>query len=225
VSTAVFIVAIDGPGGAGKSTTARAVAERLGLSYLDTGALYRCVALRAMEEGLAIDDGPRIAEIARNLDVRFAAGSRSVSLGGRDVSTDIRTPEISQAASKVSALSPVREALIDLQRRSARAPGTVAEGRDMGTVIFPNAQLKVFLHATVDERARRRAADLRGLGRADDIAEVRAQLAERDARDSERAVAPLRRAPDAVVLDTTDLAFEEVVDRIVAEARSRGFGK
>jgi cytidylate kinase len=225
VSTAVFIVAIDGPGGAGKSTTARAVAERLGLSYLDTGALYRCVALRAMEEGLAIDDGPRIAEIARNLDVRFAAGSRSVSLGGRDVSTDIRTPEISQAASKVSALSPVREALIDLQRRSARAPGTVAEGRDMGTVIFPNAQLKVFLHATVDERARRRAADLRGLGRADDIAEVRAQLAERDARDSERAIAPLRRAPDAVVLDTTDLAFEEVVDRIVAEARSRGFGK
>jgi cytidylate kinase len=225
VSTAVFIVAIDGPGGAGKSTTARAVAERLGLSYLDTGALYRCVALRAMEEGLAIDDGPRIAEIARNLDVCFAAGSRSVSLGGRDVSTDIRTPEISQAASKVSALSPVREALIDLQRRSARAPGTVAEGRDMGTVIFPNAQLKVFLHATVDERARRRAADLRGLGRADDIAEVRAQLAERDARDSERAIAPLRRAPDAVVLDTTDLAFEEVVDRIVAEARSRGFGK
>jgi cytidylate kinase len=225
VSTAVFIVAIDGPGGAGKSTTARAVAERVGLSYLDTGALYRCVALRAMEEGLAIDDGPRIAEIARNLDVRFAAGSRSVSLGGRDVSTDIRTPEISQAASKVSALSPVREALIDLQRRSARAPGTVAEGRDMGTVIFPNAQLKVFLHATVDERARRRAADLRGLGRADDIAEVRAQLAERDARDSERAIAPLRRAPDAVVLDTTDLAFEEVVDRIVAEARSRGFGK
>jgi hypothetical protein len=109
MSTAVFVVAIDGPGGAGKSTTARAVAERLGLSYLDTGALYRCVALRAMDEGLALDDGARIAEIARNLDVRFAAGSRNVLLGDKDVSAAIRTPEVSQAASKVSALPPVRE--------------------------------------------------------------------------------------------------------------------
>lgn len=225
MSATVFVVAIDGPGGAGKSTTARAVAARLGLSYLDTGALYRCVALRAVEEGLALDDGPRIAEIARHLDVRFAAGSERVTLGARDVTTEIRTPEMSQAASKVSALPPVREALVELQRRSARAPGTVAEGRDMGTVIFPDARLKVFLDATVDERARRRVADLRGLGRADAVEEVRAQLAERDARDSGRAVAPLRRAPDAVVLDTTDLAFEEVVDRIVAEARARGIGK
>jgi cytidylate kinase len=225
MSATVFVVAIDGPGGAGKSTTARAVAARLGLSYLDTGALYRCVALRAGEEGLALDDGPRIAEIARHLDVRFVAGSEHVTLGERDVTTEIRTPEMSQAASKVSALPPVREALVELQRRSARAPGTVAEGRDMGTVIFPEARLKVFLDATVDERARRRVADLRGLGRADAVEEVRAQLAERDARDSGRAVAPLRRAPDAVVLDTTDLAFEEVVDRIVAEARARGIGK
>lgn len=225
MSTAVFVVAIDGPGGAGKSTTARAVAERLGLSYLDTGALYRCVALRAMNEGLALDDGARIAEIARNLDVRFAAGSRNVLLGDKDVSAAIRTPEVSQAASKVSALPPVREALVELQRRSVRAPGTVAEGRDMGTVIFPDAQLKVFLDATVDERARRRAADLRGLGRGDDIKEVRTQLAERDARDTGRAVAPLRQAPDAMVLDTTNLPFEEVVDRIVAEARARGLGK
>lgn len=225
MSATVFVIAIDGPGGAGKSTTARAVAARLRLSYLDTGALYRCVALRAVEEGLALDDGPRIAEIARHLDVRFAAGSERVTLGERDVTTEIRTPEMSQAASKVSALPPVREALVELQRRSARAPGTVAEGRDMGTVIFPDARLKVFLDATVDERARRRAADLRGLGRADAVEEVRAQLAERDARDSGRAVAPLRQAPDAVVLDTTDLAFEEVVDRIVAEARARGIGK
>lgn len=220
-----LIVAIDGPGGAGKSTTARAVAARLGLSYLDTGALYRCVALRAVEAGLSLDDGPRIAEIARNVDVRFAAGSSQVLLGERDVTSEIRTPEITQAASKISALSAVREALVELQRRSARAPGTVAEGRDMGTVIFPDARLKVFLDATVDERARRRAADLHALGRGDDVEEVRAQLAERDARDSGRAVAPLRRAPDAIVLDTTHLAFEEVVDRIVAEARARGFGK
>ena len=225
MTATVFVVAIDGPGGAGKSTTAREVARRLGLSYLDTGALYRCVALRAVEEGLALDDGPRIAEIARNLDVRFAAGSQRVALGERDVSAAIRTPEISQAASKVSALPPVRAALVELQRRSARAPGTVAEGRDMGTVIFPTAQLKVFLDATMDERARRRVVDLRGLGRAEGIEEVRAQLAERDARDSERAVAPLRKAPDAVILDTTHLAFEEVVERIVAEARARGIGK
>ena len=225
MSATVFVVAIDGPGGAGKSTTARAVAERLGLSYLDTGALYRCVALRAVEQGLSLDDGARIAAIARNLDVRFAAGSQRVSLGERDVTAEIRTPEISQAASKVSSLAPVREALVGLQRRSARAPGTVAEGRDMGTVIFPTAQLKVFLDATMDERARRRVADLRGLGRADDVEEVRAQLAERDARDSGRAVAPLRQAPDAVVLDTTHLALEEVVDRIVTEARARGIGK
>jgi len=225
VSEPANVITIDGPGGAGKSTTARAVAARLGLSYLDTGALYRCVALRAVEEGLALDDGPRIADIARALDVRFTAGSGCVRLGDRDVTTEIRTPEISQAASKVSALPAVREALVDLQRRSAPATGTVAEGRDMGTVIFPDARLKIFLDATVDERARRRAADLRGLGRTDDVEEVRAQLAERDARDSGRAVAPLRRAPDAVVLDTTDLAFEEVVDRIVAEARARGIGK
>jgi len=220
-----FIIAIDGPGGAGKSTTARAVAARLGLSYLDTGALYRCVALRAVEAGLSLDDDARIAEIARNVDVRFAAGSQQVLLGERDVTSEIRTPEISQAASKISALPAVREALVDLQRRSARAPGTVAEGRDMGTVIFPDARLKVFLDASVDERARRRAADLHALGRGDGIEEVRAQLAERDARDSGRSVAPLCRAPDALVLDTTDLAFEEVVERIVAEARVRGIGK
>lgn len=225
MSEKTFIIAIDGPGGAGKSTTARAVAARLGLSYLDTGALYRCVALRAVESGLSLDDGTRIAEIARNVDVRFAAGSQQVSLGERDVTSEIRTPEISQAASKISALPAVREALVELQRRSARAPGTVAEGRDMGTVIFPGARLKVFLDATVDERARRRAADLHALGRGDGVEEVRAQLAERDARDSGRAVAPLCRAPDAVVLDTTHLAFEEVVERIVTEARARGLGK
>lgn len=225
MSEKTFIIAIDGPGGAGKSTTARAVAARLGLSYLDTGALYRCVALRAVESGLSLDDGARLAEIARNVDVRFAAGSQQVSLGERDVTSEIRTPEISQAASKISALPAVREALVELQRRSARAPGTVAEGRDMGTVIFPSARLKVFLDATVDERARRRAADLHALGRGDGIEEVRAQLAERDARDSGRAVAPLCRAPDAVVLDTTHLAFEEVVERIVTEARARGLGK
>jgi cytidylate kinase len=221
-----FVVAIDGPAGAGKSTTARRVAERLGASYLDTGALYRCLALQAVENGIALDDARRLAELARSLDVGFGAGSETtVRLGARDVTAAIRTPEVSQAASRVSALPEVRGALVDLQRRAARAPGTVAEGRDMGTVIFPNAQLKVFLDADIDERARRRAEDLGGAGRPGAIDEVRSQISERDARDAGRAVAPLKPAADAVVIDTTGLGIEGVVERIIAEARSRGIGK
>lgn len=221
-----FVVAIDGPAGAGKSTTARRVAERLGASYLDTGALYRCLALQALENGIALDDARRLADLARSLDVGFGAGSdTTVSLGARDVTTAIRTPEVSQAASRVSALPEVRAALVDLQRRAARAPGTVAEGRDMGTVIFPNAQLKIFLDADIDERARRRAEDLGGAGRPGALDEVRSQISERDARDAGRAVAPLKPAADAVVIDTTGIGIAGVVERIVAEARSRGIGK
>jgi cytidylate kinase len=226
VSNAPFVITIDGPAGAGKSTTARAVATTLGASYLDTGALYRCVALQALETGLALDDGARLAALAGALEIRFGAGADArVWLGDRDVSEAIRTPEVSQAASRVSAVPDVRAALVDLQRRSARPPGTVAEGRDMGTVIFPNAQLKVFLDADLEERARRRTADLGGGGRPDALAEVRSQMSERDARDSGRAVAPLKPALDAVVLDTTHLGLERVVERIVAEARARGIGK
>ena len=220
------IVAIDGPAGAGKSTTARRVAERLGASYLDTGALYRCVALQALESGIALDDARRLAELAGSLDVRFGAGADArVRLGSRDVTEAIRTPEVSQAASRVSALPEVRAALVDLQRRAARVPGTVAEGRDMGTVIFPNAQLKVFLDADIAERARRRAEDLGGAGRPGAIDEVRSQISERDARDAGRAVAPLKPATDAVVIDTTRLGIDGVVELIVAEARARGIGK
>jgi cytidylate kinase len=226
VSREPFVVAIDGPAGAGKSTTARKVAERLGASYLDTGALYRCVALQALESGVALDDGARLAELASALDVRFGAGAdSSVRLGARDVTAAIRTPEVSQAASQVSARAEVRAALIELQRRSARAPGTVAEGRDMGTVIFPDAVLKIFLDAHIDERTRRRSADLAGAGRPEAAADVRSQITERDARDTGRTVAPLKPAADAVVLDTTRLAIGEVVDWIVAEARARGIGK
>ena len=220
------VVALDGPAGAGKSTTARGVARRLGWSYLDTGALYRCVALQALEQGVALDDGAALAGLAASLDVRFGAGADTrVLLGARDVTVAIRTPELSQAASKVSAIPAVRAALVDLQRRSARPPGTVAEGRDMGTVIFPDAPLKVFLDADIDERARRRTADLRGVGRGESLDDVRSQMSERDARDSGRAVAPLKAAPDALVLDTTHLALDEVIERIVAEAHARGMGK
>lgn len=222
----VPVIAIDGPAGAGKSTTARAVARALGLSYLDTGALYRCVALTALETGKALDDDDALATIARALDVTFEpGGANRVLMAGRDVSVEIRTPEVSDAASRVSALPAVRSALIDLQRRAVRAPGTVAEGRDMGTVIFPGAALKVFLDASVEERARRRTKDLRGMGRQDDVVVVREQLAERDARDTGRPVAPLRAAADAIRVDTTQRAFEDVVALICAEARKRGIGK
>ena len=221
----VFVIAIDGPAGAGKSTTARRVAERLGASYLDTGALYRCVALQALERGVSLADGPALARIAGSLDVRFGAGGdMGIALGGRDVTAAIRTPEVSQAASRVSSLPEVRAALVDLQRRSARAPGTVAEGRDMGTVIFPDAELKVFLDADIEERARRRTVDLGAAGRSETISEVRSQISERDARDQGRAVAPLKPALDAVIIDTTQLGITEVVERIVAEARARGIG-
>ena len=220
------VIAVDGPAGAGKSTTARSVAHRLGWSYLDTGALYRCVALQALERGVDLDDGDALAKIAAALDVRFGVGADTrVMLGERDVTTAIRAPELSQAASRVSAVPTVRAALVDLQRRSARPPGTVAEGRDMGTVIFPNAQLKVFLDADIGERARRRAQDLRDAGREDALADVRSQMSERDARDAGRAVAPLKPAADAMVLDTTHLGLDEVVERIVAEARARGMSK
>jgi len=226
VSKIPNVIAVDGPAGAGKSTTARGVARRLGWSYLDTGALYRCVALQALERGVSLDDGDGLAGIASSLDVRFGAGADiRVLLGERDVSVAIRTPELSQAASRVSAIPAVRSALVDLQRRSARPPGTVAEGRDMGTVIFPNAQLKVFLDADIDERARRRTADLHGAGRGEALEDVRSQMSERDARDAGRAVAPLKPAADAVVVDTTHLGLDEVVDRIIAEARARGMGK
>jgi cytidylate kinase len=222
----IVVIAIDGPAGAGKSTTARAVAAKLGLSYLDTGALYRCVALTALERGQALDDGIALAAIARSLDVQFApGGGNRVLLSGRDVSQQIRTQDVSDAASRVSALPTVREALVELQRRAVRPPGTVAEGRDMGTVIFPEARLKVFLDASVDERARRRARDLQGIGRPQPVERVRDQIAERDARDVSRPVAPLRAAENAVVVDTTELTFDEVVACIVAEARRRGIGK
>jgi cytidylate kinase len=224
MSGQVKVIAIDGPAGAGKSTTAKAVATELGLSYLDTGALYRCVALSATEQGTALDDASALVGIAESIDVRFDSGGE-VFLAGRDVTQAIRTAEMSDGASRVSAIPEVRSALEGLQRRAARSPGTVAEGRDMGTVIFPDAILKVYLDAAIDERARRRAQDLDRIGRPEAVATVRDQIAARDARDAGRAVAPLMAAPDALVVDTTGRAFAEVVAHIVTEARARGIGK
>lgn len=221
-----FIIAIDGPAGAGKSTTARAVARELGFSYLDSGALYRCVALAALRAGVAPDDEAAMSALVGALKVERTEDGQGFLLDGRDVSQAIRAPEVSQVASKSSALRSVRRALLDWQRSAVSAPGTVVEGRDIGTVVFPAADLKIFLDADPDERARRRSAELVDTHNTDSetasVGKVKAEMAERDLRDSTRKVAPLSVASDAVVIDTTGLNLQQVVARIVAEAAARG---
>lgn len=219
-----FVLAIDGPAGAGKSTTARAVATALGFAYLDSGALYRCVALAALEAGVSPEDDAALGDLAATLDIRQSVDGR-FTLNGRDVTGLIRSPEVSQAASKSSACPSVRAALVDIQRGAIAPPGTVAEGRDIGTVIFPEADLKVFLDAEPPERTRRRTLELEAKAApAEAIARVGREIEERDRRDSTRAVAPLAKAKDALVIDTTFLSFDEVVARIVDEVEFRRRG-
>jgi len=219
-----FVLAIDGPAGAGKSTTARAVATALGFAYLDSGALYRCVALAALEAGVSPEDDAALGALAPTLEIRQAVDGR-FTLNGRDVTGLIRSPEVSQAASKSSACPSVRAALVDIQRGAIAPPGTVAEGRDIGTVIFPEADLKVFLDAEPPERTRRRTLELEAKAApAEAIARVGREIEERDRRDSTRAVAPLAKAKDALVIDTTFLSFDEVVARIVDEVEFRRRG-
>ncbi len=208
------IVAIDGPAGAGKSTVARRVAQRLGYCRVDTGAIYRTVALLAQEQALSGE--AEIAELAAALPLSFE--DERVCVGDRDVSRAIREPEISQAASVVSAMPKVRTALLELQRRIARdhPDGAVMEGRDIGTVVFPDAEVKVFLTASVVERARRRHEELAERGVPQSLAAVQAEIEERDARDRSRAAAPLLRAEDAVEVDTTGKTVDAVVEEIVA---------
>lgn len=219
-----FVLAIDGPAGAGKSTTARAVATALGFAYLDSGALYRCVALAALEAGVSPEDDAALGALAATLDIRQSVDGR-FTLNDRDVTGLIRSPEVSQAASKSSACPSVRAALVDIQRGAIAPPGTVAEGRDIGTVIFPEADLKVFLDAEPPERTRRRTLELEAKAApAEAIARVGREIEERDRRDSTRAVAPLAKARDALVIDTTFLSFDEVVARIVDEVEFRRRG-
>lgn len=219
------VIAIDGPAGAGKSTVAQELAKRLGFVLVDTGALYRGLALIARERGVSWSDGPGLGALASKLGLHFRPvpdGAPRLFDGERDLSTDIRTPEISMGASDVSKHPEVRAALLDLQRELGRNGGVVLEGRDIGTVVFPDAEAKIFLTAGADVRAERRVRDLATRGIQADLGQTLAEIQARDAQDSGRPVAPLRAADDAIVLDTTNLDIAAVVDELARLARGKG---
>ncbi len=212
------VIAIDGPSGSGKGTIARRVAEALGYHLLDSGALYRLTALAASRKSVALDDADGLADVARALDVRFdsdAAGDERIWLEGEDVSLEIRTEEAGAGASTVAAIPAVRQALLERQRAFQRAPGLVADGRDMGTQVFPSAAVKVFLTASAEERARRRHKQLKDKGLDVSLAALSRDIEDRDRRDSERSAAPLRPAEDARILDSSGQSIEAVTKTVL----------
>jgi cytidylate kinase len=218
-----LIIAIDGPSGAGKSTLAKRLAKELDFTYLDTGAMYRALALKVLREGIDLADDARLAELVRvtEIGLREQRGKLAVWLDGRDVTSEIRTPEVSQMASRVSALRVVRARMLELQRAMGRCGKVVAEGRDIGTVIFPAAEVKIFLDASIRERARRRYEELKTAGRAVEFAETLREIAERDKRDSERELAPLSKAEDALVIDSSKVSADEVAALVLAEIQKK----
>lgn len=214
------VIAIDGPTASGKGTVAAQVAESLGWHLLDSGAIYRVLAWAALTRGVAVDDGPALCRLATELDIRFLPGSR-VMLDGSEVTEDLRREETGNAASRLAALSDVREALLQRQRDFRQSPGLVADGRDMASVVFPDAFLKIFLTASVEARADRRYKQLIGKGMSANIERLSADLRERDARDMSRAVAPLKQAEDALLLDTTARSIEQAVQFVLMHATQR----
>ncbi len=215
------IVAIDGPAGAGKSTVARRVADALGFVYIDSGAMYRSIALWALATNTDESDMHRLEQLAREADIHFTAGERTILLNGNDVTEAIRAPEVTAMASKIAAIPAVRRALVEKQRAFAQESSVVMEGRDIGSVVFPEAKVKIFLDATPDVRTGRRVDELRSNGRPVDTASTAREMAERDRRDRTRSEAPLVQAPDAVYLDSTGLSPQDVEQAVLKIVRDR----
>ena len=218
-----LIIAIDGPSAAGKSTLAKRLAKDLGFTYLDTGGMYRALALKVLREGIDIgNDGALTELIGRTaIDLVVTEGKLKVLLDGEDVSHEIRTPEVSQMASKASTLEVVRRWMLVLQRAFGRRGNVVAEGRDIGTVVFPDAEVKIYLDASAQERARRRVEELRQAGRQVSLDETLREMWERDKRDSERDLAPLRKADDAIAIDSTSVDAEALAQRVMQQIRKK----
>jgi CMP/dCMP kinase len=221
-----FVLTIDGPGAAGKSTTARTVARRLGFLYLDTGALYRALALKVLEGGIAPDDRAAVEACAdrTRLELSGSPEETHVLLDGADVSHAIRTPEVSEVASRLAAQSGVRRRLVEIQRELGRAGAVVAEGRDLGTVVFPEADVKIFLQADLETRARRRYQEMLARRIPATLDQVREELTRRDSRDQSRSDSPLRPAADAIVIDTTGMDVEAQVEAVMRAARAHPRG-
>lgn len=222
---AVPILTVDGPSGSGKGTVSRVLARRLGWHLLDSGALYRLVAIDGQMRGLAADDVAGHARLAREMRVVFGAGAddaERIELDGREVTREIRSEQAGQGASRVAVWPGVRAALLERQRAFAAPPGLVADGRDMGTVVFPGARLKIYLTASAEERALRRHKQLKEKGSDANLAALSREIAERDRRDTTRAVAPLKPAQDARIIDSTGMSITQVVDRVLAEGRGLG---
>jgi cytidylate kinase len=216
---AVPVVTIDGPGGAGKGTVASAIAKALGWHLLDSGALYRIIAVAGLADGIALDDAQALVEMSEGLDIVFDDGQ--VRVNGANLTDAIRTEEAGNSASQVAALPPVRDAIFALQQGFQRAPGLVADGRDMGTVVFTDAPVKIFLDASAEARAERRYNQLKNNGLGVNLRALLEQIQERDARDRERVVAPLKPADDALIIDSTEMTIDEVVATVMTQISSK----
>lgn len=222
-----LVITVDGPAGAGKSTVSKIIAGRLSYIYLDTGALYRAFACRVAEEGISAGDEERLSDLCTRIDVSLKSvnGGIGIFVDDKDVTEKIRTQEIGMLASKVSAVPVVREALLSIQRETGENGGIVAEGRDMGTVVFPDADFKFFLDANVAERSRRRFAELEERGESVDSKKVERDLVVRDRQDSERKIAPLKPSRDSIIIDSTDMSIEDVVEQMICHIKSNAVGR